>query len=72
MNNISIKKFFFRLVFNGNDVTYRVKFCANTNLVVTVKGALCSFESLIRFLHDDYFSIFNSVNFKEACTIARI
>lgn len=70
-SNIRIKKFFFRLMFNGEDVTARIKFCANSNIIVLSEGTLCTFESLIRFLHDDYFSIFNSVNFKEACTNAR-
>lgn len=71
--NPLIKTFYFRLVFNGKDITQHIKFCTKKNRINFSEGKLsskiylCSFESLIRFLHDDYFSIFNSTNFKDAC-----
>nr|XP_018902230.1 PREDICTED: 2-phosphoxylose phosphatase 1 [Bemisia tabaci] len=66
------KKYFFRLLFNGQDFTDQVTFCKtnfqkdganNSNFVV------CPIESIIRYLHDDYFMIFNATNYKDACAV---
>ncbi|KAL1139806.1 hypothetical protein AAG570_006783 [Ranatra chinensis] len=71
--------YFFRLVFNGKDITNSVHFCKkgpfSPGYSSTVKfgknstqSYLCPIESIIRFLHDDYFSVFNSSNLKDACS----
>lgn len=60
------RDFYFRVIFNGKDVTQSVSFC---------KGGwqepiyLCSIEAAIRFIHDDYFTMFNASNYKEACSM---
>ena len=73
--------YFFRIVFNGKDVTRELKFCKNAeNSYVAPQGSqvsnnfekkfyLCPIESIVRFLHEDYFTIFNSTNIKDACSI---
>jgi hypothetical protein len=72
------RDYFFRLLFNGQDVTNQIHFCnkgssAATYLVGSrkkgVQAHLCPIESIIRFLHDDYFTIFNATNMKDACII---
>lgn len=64
------RDFYFRVIFNGQDVTRSIPFCKNG-----ISGSssqqnpvfLCPIESIIRFIHDDYFTAFNASNFKEAC-----
>lgn len=62
------RDYYFRVIFNGRDVTRSIAFCKNS-----VGGGhedlvyLCPIESAIRFIHDDYFTAFNASNFKEAC-----
>jgi len=88
------RDFFFRLVFNGRDLTNHIHFCKGAIIVLmhqlnkyniteinhnatnsqswTKKQSpvyLCPIESIIRFLHDDYFLSFNATNFKDACAI---
>ncbi|XP_028041720.1 uncharacterized protein LOC114251590 [Bombyx mandarina] len=75
------RDFYFRVVFNGEDVTNKLSFC-NTkhNVVMRVVDPiddlkiyntfLCPIESIVRFIHDDYFSVFNVSNFKDACATA--
>ncbi|XP_059475321.1 2-phosphoxylose phosphatase 1 isoform X2 [Neocloeon triangulifer] len=72
--------FFFRLLLNGRDVTSSLSFC-RSGLVpyegvwgsegnrVGVTASLCPLESIVRFLHDDYFAPFNATNAKDACSM---
>ncbi|KAK3929270.1 2-phosphoxylose phosphatase 1 [Frankliniella fusca] len=89
------KDYFFRLVFNGRDLTNHVVCCrhggstvANLHFHHGTHGEdtdpgfnisssshrknnssyLCPIESIVRFLHDDYFVPFNASNYKDACT----
>jgi hypothetical protein len=70
--------FYFRVVYNGEDVTNKLSFCKARQLVVmevqdvaddtkTHKTFLCPMEGIVRFIHDDYFAAFNASNFKDAC-----
>uniref|UniRef100_A0A1B6EF73 2-phosphoxylose phosphatase 1 n=1 Tax=Clastoptera arizonana TaxID=38151 RepID=A0A1B6EF73_9HEMI len=66
--------FYFRLVFNGKDITNRIHFCRRRSIldVSPLKAHLiylCPIESIIRFLHDDYFTTLNSTNLKDACVL---
>lgn len=67
-------EFYFRLVYNGIDVTKEIDFCeGGKSLRVTKdsrgnKADLCPIENIIRFIHDDYFTSLNATNFKDACT----
>lgn len=74
--------FYFRVVYNGVDLTNYLSFCgAKYNVVMDVvdpmddtrvfKTYLCPIENIVRFIHDDYFSIFNVTNFKDACASSR-
>lgn len=76
----SPQDFSFRLVYNGRDVTSKVPFCHGKGLSQqheptsgepeTRRSAyLCPIESIVRFLHDDYFLGFNATNFKDACNL---
>lgn len=63
------KDFYFRVIFNGKDVTRKVIFCSNkSNSYWQDHIYLCPIESAIRFIHDDYFTVFNASNYKEACS----
>ncbi|XP_047108074.1 2-phosphoxylose phosphatase 1 isoform X1 [Schistocerca piceifrons] len=53
------RDFFLRLVGDGRDLTPHTSFCRQRQL--------CPIESIIRFLHEDYFAPFNASNFKDAC-----
>ncbi len=70
-------EFYFRLVYNGVDVTREIDFCeGGKSLRVTKdsrgnKADLCPIENIIRFIHDDYFTLLNATNFKDACTVQR-
>ncbi|CAG9564933.1 unnamed protein product [Danaus chrysippus] len=70
--------FYFRVVYNGEDVTDKLSFCFDSQLVTmkvvdpiddvkTYNTYLCPIENIVRFIHDDYFSSFNVSNFKDAC-----
>lgn len=78
--------YFFRLVYNGRDLTDRIHFCkhffkfpADSTKNISHSNefryqkpythSLCPIESIIRFLHDDYFTTFNATNFKDACSL---
>ncbi|GBP10628.1 2-phosphoxylose phosphatase 1 [Eumeta japonica] len=71
--------FYFRIVFNGQDITNQLTFCKpHRNVAMKVADVLddtkvtnsylCPIENIVRFIHDDYFSIFNASNFKDACS----
>ncbi|XP_045500236.1 2-phosphoxylose phosphatase 1 [Colias croceus] len=70
--------FFFRVVYNGEDVTNKLSFCRNRQIVdmkvvdpsddtKTFNTYLCPIENIVRFIHDDYFAAFNVSNYKDAC-----
>ncbi|XP_063365776.1 2-phosphoxylose phosphatase 1 [Cydia amplana] len=70
--------FYFRVVYNGEDVTNKLSFCKTKQSIVmkvadpiddmkTYNTYLCPIENVVRFIHDDYFAIFNVTNFKDAC-----
>ncbi|CAH2043302.1 unnamed protein product, partial [Iphiclides podalirius] len=72
--------FYFRVVYNGEDVTNELSFCSSRqNVVMKVvdhvddtkiyETYLCPIENIVRFIHDDYFTSFNVTNFKDACSI---
>ncbi|VVC26370.1 Hypothetical protein CINCED_3A020575 [Cinara cedri] len=64
------KDFYFRVIFNGLDVTRTVLFCTSgfySAGPTDQADYLCPIESAIRFIHEDYFTAFNASNFKEAC-----
>lgn len=73
--------FYFRLVMNGADVTNQLSFCKGNNHIVieenrlingvnkSSKSYLCRIENIIRFTHEDYFTVFNATNFKDACSV---
>ncbi|RZF49332.1 hypothetical protein LSTR_LSTR015934, partial [Laodelphax striatellus] len=74
--------YYFRAVYNGKDLTNRIHFCrvaspsgspapseSAAGKKPTQSSTLCPVESIIRFLHDDYFSSFNVTNLKDACVI---
>jgi hypothetical protein len=73
---LSVRKHFFRLIFNGDDITHLISFCSSRrNAKVEAEGRgreLCSLESLVRFLHNHYFESFgnNITNFRDACKSA--
>lgn len=68
-------EYYFRVVFNGQDVTQQIDFCeGGKSLRITRdsrgnKADLCPMENIIRFLHEDYFAPLNATNFKDACSI---
>nr|XP_026495878.1 uncharacterized protein LOC113400510 [Vanessa tameamea] len=70
--------FYFRVVYNGDDVTNKLSLCrSRQNIVMKVNDPiddvktyntyLCPIENIVRFIHDDFFSGFNVSNFKDAC-----
>lgn len=67
--------YYFRVVFDGHDVTKQIDFCeGGKSLRVTRdsrgnKADLCPIENIIRFLHEDYFGPLNATNFKDACIL---
>lgn len=71
-------EYYFRLVYNGVDVTREIDVCeGGKSLRVSRdsrgnKADLCPMENIIRFIHDDYFAPLNATNFKDACTAVKI
>lgn len=72
------RQYLFRLLINGRDLTGMLHFC-RTNLLRNLtdiyeatgnkkpnNALLCPLESIVRYLHDDYFSTFNATNFKDS------
>lgn len=63
---------YFRLLYNGNDVTRKMNICLDGKSLRVNRGRgkaayLCPIENIIRFIHDDYFAMMNATNFKDAC-----
>lgn len=71
----ALPEYYFRLVFNGKDVTRKIEVCEGAKSLRVnrdnrgSKADLCPLENIIRFIHDDYFSHFNETNYKDACVI---
>lgn len=70
--------FYFRVIYNGEEVTNKLSFCKMRNNVVMkvvdpiddvkiYNTYLCPIENVVRFIHDDYFAAFNASNYKDAC-----
>lgn len=71
--------FYFRVLLNSKDFTQKIPFCRNSNYYSTSyidygddgektrESRLCPIEAIIRQLHDDYFTPFNTTNYKDAC-----
>lgn len=70
-------EYYFRLVFNGRDVTREIHVCEGGKSLRISKDSrgnkadLCPIENIIRFIHDDYFVIFNATNLKDACSVTK-
>lgn len=70
-------EFYFRLVYNGKDVTREIDVCEGGKSLTVSKDSrgnkadLCPIENIIRFIHDDYFGPLNATNFKDACTVPK-
>lgn len=71
-------QFYFRVVYNGRDVTRQVIVCEGAKSLRMMRGGrsqkareesvdLCPIENIIRYIHDDYFAPLNATNFKDAC-----
>ncbi|XP_049531090.1 2-phosphoxylose phosphatase 1 [Anopheles darlingi] len=66
---------YFRLVYNGRDITNAIDVCASGKSLRVPRGNrggrgyLCPIENIIRFIHDDYFHSLNATNYKDACMI---
>lgn len=63
---------YFRLLYNGKDVTKKMTLCLDGKSLRVNRGRgraayLCPIENIIRFIHDDYFTMMNATNFKDAC-----
>ncbi|VVC26364.1 Histidine phosphatase superfamily,Histidine phosphatase superfamily, clade-2,Histidine acid [Cinara cedri] len=84
----STNGFYFRVVFNGRDVTESVKFCKDNHSLgddpedpkgpqdpqdsqypqdPQVPAHLCPVNLAIKFIKEEYFTLFNVSNFEEAC-----
>lgn len=70
-------QFYFRVVYNGRDVTREVIVCEGAKSLRVMRGNedevvdLCPIENIIRYIHDDYFAPLNATNFKDACFAAK-
>lgn len=63
---------YFRLIYNGKDLTSSISFCLGGKSLRVKRGRggiafLCPIENIIRFVHDDYFLVINATNYKDAC-----
>ncbi|KAI5755942.1 hypothetical protein M8J77_020774 [Diaphorina citri] len=66
-NASSSRQYYLRFLFNGKDLTNKISFCKRAGFRHSDTAFLCPIESVVRFLHDDYFTTFNTTNFKDAC-----
>lgn len=75
--NGDMAEHYFRVVNNGQDVTRKIDFCEGGRSLRIIKDSrgnradLCPIENIIRFIHDDYFAIFNATNQKDACIVQK-
>lgn len=70
-------EYYFRVINNGLDITRMIEFCEGGRSLRISKNArgnkadLCPIENIIRFIHDDYFALFNATNQKDACSVQK-
>ncbi|XP_031623417.1 2-phosphoxylose phosphatase 1 [Contarinia nasturtii] len=70
-------EYYFRVINNGQDITRMIEFCEGGRSLRINKNArgskadLCPIENIIRFIHDDYFTLFNATNQKDACSMQK-
>lgn len=62
------RQYYLRFLFNGKDLTHKISFCRRAGFRLSDSVFLCPIETVVRFLHEDYFTAFNTTNFKDACT----
>lgn len=73
-SNGDTTEYYFRVINNGQDITRMLEFCEGGRSLRINKNArgskadLCPIENIIRFIHDDYFALFNATNQKDACS----
>lgn len=76
-SNGDTTEYYFRMICNGQDITRLIEFCEGGRSLRISKNArgtkadLCPIENIIRFIHDDYFTLFNATNQKDACTVVK-
>lgn len=76
-SNGDTTEYYFRVISNGQDITRMIEFCEGGRSLRITKNArgtkadLCPIENIIRFIHDDYFLLFNATNQKDACSIVQ-
>lgn len=76
-SNGDTTEYYFRVISNGQDITRLLEFCEGSRSLRISKNArgtkadLCPIENIIRFIHDDYFTLFNATNQKDACSIIK-
>lgn len=76
-SNGDTTEYYFRVISNGQDITRMIEFCEGGRSLRITKNArgtkadLCPIENIIRFIHDDYFLLFNATNQKDACSILK-
>ncbi|XP_069752783.1 2-phosphoxylose phosphatase 1 isoform X3 [Narcine bancroftii] len=59
------KKYFVRILYNGDDVTSQTSFCSRPKPHSRLH--LCPFENFLTFVTKDVFAVFNSTNYYDAC-----
>lgn len=70
-------QFYFRVLYNGHDLTRQIEFCEGGKSLRLNRGGrgekadLCPIENIIRFIHDDYFTPLNATNYKDACFLTK-
>uniref|UniRef100_A0A1L8DNQ8 2-phosphoxylose phosphatase 1 n=1 Tax=Nyssomyia neivai TaxID=330878 RepID=A0A1L8DNQ8_9DIPT len=75
--SVNEAQFYFRVVYNGKDVTNKISFCEGGRSLRVSRGIrgektdLCPIENIIRFIHDDYFIPLNATSYKDACMLMK-
>ncbi|XP_078725744.1 2-phosphoxylose phosphatase 1 [Lampetra fluviatilis] len=58
---------FIRVLYNGEDVTFKTAFCQNHDWKRGTGSLLCPFQKFLDFVSRDMFAPFNSTSYYEAC-----
>lgn len=75
-SNVLAKEYYFRILYNGKDVTRKLIFCRGNKSIMkkrensngqSQESYFCPIEYIVRYIHDDYFISLNSTNYKDAC-----
>lgn len=63
--------FYFRIIFNGQDITNSIEFCNEPQKIIKVldKGFLCPLGLAINFIENEYFNLFSVSSFNKACNV---